>query len=140
MTVRVPDKRNPHVRFSGVDPGIATQDFVRLLSERNPNLQLNEETCKVRVSFRERTGTMGHVVEVDPKAFKRIMSSSRISIGWTVVRAWEDVRVPSCRFCASHGHGRSSCPASKDAARATCKRCATEGHMGRECTVRETRR
>ncbi|KAH7944702.1 hypothetical protein HPB51_028581 [Rhipicephalus microplus] len=43
--VRVPDKRNPHVRFSGIDPEIATQDFVRLLSERNLNLQLNEETC-----------------------------------------------------------------------------------------------
>ncbi|KAL3227356.1 hypothetical protein MRX96_048778 [Rhipicephalus microplus] len=137
ITVRVPNKRNPHVRFSGVDPEITTQDFVHLLSERNPNLQLDEETCKVRVSFRERTGTMGHVVEVDPEAFKRIMSSSRISIGWTVVRAWEDVHVPTCTFCASYGHGRSSCPVSNDAARATCMRCATEGHTGRDCTVRE---
>ncbi|KAH7963997.1 hypothetical protein HPB51_027767 [Rhipicephalus microplus] len=109
ITVRVPNKRNPHVRFSGVDPEIATQDFVRLLSERNPNLQLDEETCKVRVSFQERTGTMGHVVEVDPEAFKRIMSFSRISIGWTVVRAWEDVHVPTCTFCATYGRGRSSC-------------------------------
>ncbi|KAL3234656.1 hypothetical protein MRX96_022620 [Rhipicephalus microplus] len=130
ITVRVPDKRNPHVRFSGVDPEIATQDFVRLLSELNLNLQLNEETCKVRVSFRERTGTMGHVVEVDPEAFKRTMSSSHISIGWTVVRAWEDVHVPTCTFCASYGHGRSSCPVSNDAARATCMRCATEGAHG----------
>ncbi|KAL3212311.1 hypothetical protein MRX96_051867 [Rhipicephalus microplus] len=137
ITVRVPNMRNPHVRFSGVDPEITTQDFVRLLSERNPNLQLDEKTCKVRVSFRERTGTMAHVVEVDPEAFQRIMSSSRISIGWTVVRAWEDVHVPTCTFCASYGHGRSSCPVSNDAARATCMRCATEGHTGRDCTVRE---
>ncbi|KAL3203844.1 hypothetical protein MRX96_041686 [Rhipicephalus microplus] len=80
---------------------------------------------------------MAHVVEVDPEAFKRIMSSTRISIGWTVVRAWEDVHVPTCTFCASYGHGRSSCPVSNDAARATCMRCATEGHTGRQCTVRE---
>ncbi|KAL3235454.1 hypothetical protein MRX96_048310 [Rhipicephalus microplus] len=80
---------------------------------------------------------MAHVVEVDPEAFKRIMSSSRISIRWTVVRAWEDVHVPTCTFCASYGHGRSSCPVSNDAARATCMRCATEGRTGRDCAVRE---
>ncbi|KAH8021082.1 hypothetical protein HPB51_012366 [Rhipicephalus microplus] len=92
---------------------------------------------RVRVSFWERVGTIGYVVEVDPEAFRRIMASSRISIGCTVVRAWEDAHVPTCTYYASYGHGRSSCPLSNDAARASCTRCAIEGHTGSQCTVRE---
>ncbi|KAL3185733.1 hypothetical protein MRX96_028636 [Rhipicephalus microplus] len=45
---------------------------------------------RVTVSFRVWVGTKGHVVEVDPEAFRRIMSSSRIFMVWTVVCAWED--------------------------------------------------
>ncbi|KAL3199008.1 hypothetical protein MRX96_044107 [Rhipicephalus microplus] len=80
---------------------------------------------------------MVHVVEVDLEAFRRIMVSSRISIVWTVVRAWEDAHVPTYAHCASYRHGRSSCPLSSDAARVTCTRCATQGHTGSQCTVRE---
>ncbi|KAH7961028.1 hypothetical protein HPB52_001213 [Rhipicephalus sanguineus] len=104
MTMRVPDRRNPHVRFSGVDPEINPDEFLRLLNERNPNLQLDMERANVRVTFRERGGTKAFVVEVDPPAYHRIMACPRLSIGWTIVRAYEDLHVSTCTYCASYGH------------------------------------
>ncbi|KAH6920328.1 hypothetical protein HPB50_028686 [Hyalomma asiaticum] len=136
MTVRVPARRNPHVRFSGVDPDLGPEEFLRLLDERNPTLQIVADISNVKVTFRERAGTKAYVVEVDPEAFSRIMASPRLSVGWTMVHASEDLHVPTCTFCASYGHGRSSCPAASDPTRAVCMRCGAEGHVGATCSVR----
>ncbi|KAH6940883.1 hypothetical protein HPB50_009343 [Hyalomma asiaticum] len=48
------------------------------------------------------------------------MASPRLMLGWTVVRAAEDLHVPLCTFCASYGHGRSTCPVAAEASRAMC--------------------
>ncbi|KAH7961031.1 hypothetical protein HPB52_001216 [Rhipicephalus sanguineus] len=136
MTVRVPEKRNPHLRFSEVDPEIGPDEFLWLLNDRNPNLQLDLERSKVRVTFRERGGTKAFVVEVDPAAFHRIMACPRLSIGWTIVRAYEDLHISTCTFCASYGHGRSSCPDASDPSKSVCMRWGAEGHLAAVCTVR----
>lgn len=136
MTVRVPERRNPHVRFSGVDPEVGPDEFLRLLNDHNPNLQLDLERSKIRVTFRERGGTKAFVVEVDPDAFRRIMASPRLSVGWTIVRAYEDLHISTCTYCASYGHGRSSCPVATDPSKSVCMRCGAEGHLGAVCTVR----
>ncbi|KAH8035845.1 hypothetical protein HPB51_010532 [Rhipicephalus microplus] len=120
MTIRIPARRNPHVRFSGVDPDLGPEEFLRLLDERNPTLQIGVDISKVKVTFRERGGTKAYVVEVDPEAFRRIMASPRLSVGWTMVHASEDLHVPTCTFCASYGHGRSSCSAAADPTKAVC--------------------
>ncbi|KAH7963917.1 hypothetical protein HPB52_023790 [Rhipicephalus sanguineus] len=129
LTVRVPDRRNPHVSFSGVDTEIGADEFVSLLNDRNPNIQLDPVTSKVCVSLSERGGTKAFIVEVDPPAFHRIMANPRLSIGWTVVRASEDVHVSTCTFCATYGHGRSTCPVSGDVTKAVCMRCGVKGHL-----------
>ncbi|KAH7963914.1 hypothetical protein HPB52_023787 [Rhipicephalus sanguineus] len=136
MTIRVPEKRNPYVRFSGVDPEIGPDEFLRLLNDRNPNLQLDLERSKVCVTFRERGGTRAFVVEVDPAAFHRIMACPRLYIGWTIVRAYEDLHISTCTYCASYGHGRSSYPVASDPSKSVCMRCGAEGHLGAACTVR----
>ncbi|KAH7963062.1 hypothetical protein HPB52_019460 [Rhipicephalus sanguineus] len=136
LSMRIPERRNPHVRFSGVDPDISQADFIDRVRDRNPQLQLDPRTCKVRASFRERSGTSAVIAEVDPEAFRRIMTQQRISVGWTSVRVTEDLQVSTCTFCATYGHGRSSCPLRNDPARAVCTRCATEGHVRTACTVR----
>lgn len=136
VSMRVPERRRPHVKFSGVDPDVATEDFLRELNERNPSLGLDLDVCRVRVSLRERAGTRCHVAEVDPAAFRRIMTCPRLSLGWTVVRAAEDLHVPLCTFCANYGHGRSTCPNAAEPSRAVCTRCGAEGHVGVNCTVR----
>ncbi|KAH7933456.1 hypothetical protein HPB49_012602 [Dermacentor silvarum] len=135
LLVRVGEKRQPHVKFSGVDPDIAPQDFLARLSQRNPDLDLDLEKSKVRVTFRERAGTCAYIAEVNPAAFHKIMSRPRLSLGWTTVRASEDLHVPTCTFCASYGHGRSTCPVRDDSSKAACMRCAGP-HLGSACRVR----
>ncbi|KAH7964376.1 hypothetical protein HPB51_027385 [Rhipicephalus microplus] len=100
ISVRVPNKRNPHVRFSGVDPDVNQDRFFNTLKERNAGLEIDEERCKVRVAFRERSGTNAFIGEVDSDSFKALMSRPRLSLGWTVLQVSEDLHVPSCTFCA----------------------------------------
>ncbi|KAH7985228.1 hypothetical protein HPB49_026538 [Dermacentor silvarum] len=107
--VRLGQKRNPHVKFNGVDPDIAPDEFLRVLNERNEGLDLDLEKCKVRVTFRERAGTSAFVAEVDPEVFKRIMK-----------RPPPDLHVPTCTYCATYRHGRMTCPHKDDPAKATC--------------------
>ncbi|KAH7963846.1 hypothetical protein HPB52_023719 [Rhipicephalus sanguineus] len=109
----------------------------RHLNERNPSLQLDMERAKVRVTFRERGGTKAFVVEVDPPAFHRIMACPRLSIGWTIVRAYEDLHVSTCTYCASYGHSRSSWPVAGDPSKKVCMRCGAEGHLGAHCAALE---
>ncbi|KAH7985241.1 hypothetical protein HPB52_024233 [Rhipicephalus sanguineus] len=109
--------------------------LVARLVERNPQLRLDPSTCKVK-TVRERSGTQAMIVEVDPQAFVRILQQTQLSVGWTSIRAVEDLHVPTCKFCAQYGHGRSSCPVRHDATRAVCTRCGTEGHLGTDCAVR----
>ncbi|XP_070384939.1 uncharacterized protein [Dermacentor albipictus] len=45
---------NPCVKFTGVDPDIFPDDFLRTLNERNEGLDLDLDKCKVRVTFGER--------------------------------------------------------------------------------------
>ncbi|KAH7963910.1 hypothetical protein HPB52_023783 [Rhipicephalus sanguineus] len=106
LSMRIPEKRNPHVRFSGVDPDVFADEFVARVADCNPHLQLDPGKCKVRASFRERSGTLAMIVEVDPDAFTRIMRQQRISVGWTSVRVAEDLHVATCTFCATYGHGQ----------------------------------
>ncbi|KAH6940799.1 hypothetical protein HPB50_006874 [Hyalomma asiaticum] len=136
VSMRVPERRRPHVKFPGVDPDVGAEVFLRELNARNPTLNLNLETCRVRVSLRERGGTKSHVAEVDPGAFRRIMACPRLTLGWTKVRAAEDLHVPLCTFCASYGHRRSTCPDAAQPSRAVCTRCGAEGHVGTNCAVR----
>ncbi|KAH8036384.1 hypothetical protein HPB51_000166 [Rhipicephalus microplus] len=136
MTIRIPACRNPHVRFSGVHPDSGPEEFLRLLDDRNPTLQIGVDILKVKVTFRERGGTKAYVVEVDPEAFRRILASPRLTVGWTMVHASEDLHVPTCTFCASYGHGRSSCPAAADPTKAVCTKCGAEGHVRAACPVR----
>ncbi|KAH7961032.1 hypothetical protein HPB52_001217 [Rhipicephalus sanguineus] len=117
-----------------VDHDITSEEFISRVAERNPHLQLDTDKCKVRASFKERSGTSAFVAEVDPDAFARIMRQPRISVGWTSVRVTEDLHVATCTFCATYGHGRSSCPLRSEPARAVCTRCGTEGHLGTACT------
>ncbi|KAH7963996.1 hypothetical protein HPB51_027766 [Rhipicephalus microplus] len=86
ITIRIPARRNPHMRFSGVDPDLGPEEFLRLLDERNPTLQIGADISKFKVTFRERGGTKAYIVEVDPEAFLRIMARVMVDIGACIRR------------------------------------------------------
>ncbi|KAH7945531.1 hypothetical protein HPB49_012103 [Dermacentor silvarum] len=74
LSIKVAEKRHPHVRLSGVDLDIGAHSLIAAINARNPSLQLSPDTCKVRVSFRERSGNYTHVLEVDAAAFRSLMA------------------------------------------------------------------
>ncbi|KAL3243040.1 hypothetical protein MRX96_020717 [Rhipicephalus microplus] len=123
ISVRVPNKGNPHIRFSGADPDVDKDRFFIILKERNAGLEIDEEWCKVRVPFRKRSGNNAFIGEVDPDSLKAFMSRTRLSLGWTMLQVFEDLHVPTCMFCATYGRGRTSCPQKTKESRATCMKC-----------------
>ncbi|KAH6941946.1 hypothetical protein HPB50_024811 [Hyalomma asiaticum] len=135
IIVRVPGRRNPHVRFSGIDPDVDSDRFFAMLNERNAGLALNEEHCNVRITFRESSGTSAFIAEVDPESFQQLMARPRLSLGWTMVRVPEELHVPTCTFCATYGHGKTACPHKTDPTKCVCMRCG-ENHISESCAVR----
>ncbi|KAH7965522.1 hypothetical protein HPB49_008533 [Dermacentor silvarum] len=135
LSIKVAEKRHPHVRLSGVDPDIGAHGLIAAINARNPSLQLSPDTCKVRVSFRERSGSYTHVLEVDAAAFRSLMACGRLLIGWTSVAVREDVHIPSCTYCATYGHSKRGCPHRMDPSKARCTKCAG-AHLAEECSVR----
>ncbi|KAH6941178.1 hypothetical protein HPB50_014597 [Hyalomma asiaticum] len=81
IIVRVPGKRNPHVRFSEVDPDVDSDMSFAILNERNAGLALNEEKCKVRVTFRERSGTSAFLRKTNNAAATDARVDGRAGVG-----------------------------------------------------------
>ncbi|KAH8038045.1 hypothetical protein HPB51_020695 [Rhipicephalus microplus] len=134
ISVRVPNKRNPHIRITGGDPDVDKDTFFNILKERNAGLEIDEERCKVRVAFCERSGTNTFIGEVDPESFKALMSWPRLSLGLTVLQVSDCLHAPTCTFCVTYGHGRSSSPHKTEASRATCMKYVGN-HKVVGCTV-----
>ncbi|KAH8036486.1 hypothetical protein HPB51_000682 [Rhipicephalus microplus] len=135
ISIRVPSMRNPHIRLSAVDPDVDKDTFFNILKERKAGLEIDEKRCKVRVSFRKRSGTNAFIGQVDTDSFKALMSRTHLSLGWTVSQVFEDLHVPTCTFCAAYGHGHSSCPHKIKESRATCMKCGGN-HKAVVCMVR----
>ncbi|KAL3247588.1 hypothetical protein MRX96_057013 [Rhipicephalus microplus] len=134
ISVRVPNKRNPHIRITGGDPDVDKDTFFNILKERNAGLEIDEERCKVRVAFCERSGTNTFIGEVDLESFKALMSWPRLSLGLTVLQVSDCLHAPTCTFCVTYGHGRSSSPHKTEASRATCMKYVGN-HKVVGCTV-----
>ncbi|KAH7933123.1 hypothetical protein HPB49_008888 [Dermacentor silvarum] len=81
LSIKVAEKRRPHVRLSGVDPDVGAHGLIATINARNPTIHLSPDSCKVRVSFRERSGNFTHVLEVDAAAFRWLMARGKILIG-----------------------------------------------------------
>lgn len=72
--VRIPDKRKPHVKLIGVDPEIPASRLLNEIKDRNPNLGLDLTNASVKTSFRERSGNVSFVVELEPQNFHKVIA------------------------------------------------------------------
>ncbi|KAH8041152.1 hypothetical protein HPB51_013812 [Rhipicephalus microplus] len=103
LSVRLPQKRKPRVKLTGVDSDIPAANIISQLNMRNPNLHLDPTTCRVAVSYKERSGNFTHVLEVDPSTCRSLLAQERVLLGWT---ACSDVASysespPYHNFCVS---------------------------------------
>ncbi|KAH7933571.1 hypothetical protein HPB49_014026 [Dermacentor silvarum] len=114
LNFQVARKRRPHVRIMGVDPDVPASQLIEAINSGNPGLDLPRDSCRIRTSFRERGGNITHVLEIDPASLRHVLSRPRLMVGWTVVRAVEDLHVPVCTYCSTYGHARRACPDKDD--------------------------
>ncbi|KAH7977855.1 hypothetical protein HPB49_003763 [Dermacentor silvarum] len=135
LSIQVAEKRRPHVRLSGVDPDVGAHGLIAAINARNPTIHFSPDSCKVRVSFRERSGNYTHVLEVDAAAFRSLIARGRLLIGWTSVAVREDVHIPTCTYCVTYGHSKRGCPYRMDPSKALCTKCAG-AHLAEACSVR----
>ncbi|KAH7933773.1 hypothetical protein HPB49_017036 [Dermacentor silvarum] len=99
-TVRVPEKRKPHVRLVGVDPEVSAANPIWALNGRNPGLDLDTTTAKVKSTFRERGSNSSHILELSPPDFRKIMTRQKVCVGWTSARVVEDIHATLLAPCA----------------------------------------
>ncbi|KAH7944869.1 hypothetical protein HPB49_001370 [Dermacentor silvarum] len=118
ISVRVAVKRRPHVRVSGVDPGVSGPNLISAINARNPTLQLNPESCHVRVSFRERSGAYTHVNDC--------VDLCRCAGG----SPYSDLHA-----LFNISHTKRACPHKSDPSRALCTKCAGP-HLAETCSIR----
>ncbi|KAH7933775.1 hypothetical protein HPB49_017038 [Dermacentor silvarum] len=90
MTVRVPEKRKPHVRLVVVDPEVSAANLISALNGRNPGLEL-DAASKVKSTFKERGGNNSHILELSPPDFRKLMTRQKVCVGWTSARVVEDI-------------------------------------------------
>ncbi|KAH7933745.1 hypothetical protein HPB49_016699 [Dermacentor silvarum] len=119
----------------GVDPDVPASQLIEAINSGNPGLDLPRDSCRIRTSFRERGGNITHVLEIDPASLRHVLSRPRLMVGWTVVRAVEDLHVPVCTYCSTYGHARRACPDKDDPSKVICTRCA-QSHLHSTCGVR----
>ncbi|KAH7954033.1 hypothetical protein HPB49_015004 [Dermacentor silvarum] len=135
FTVRIPEKRRPHVKIIGADPEIAADRLLQAINERNPGLDIDLSQSKVKTTLAERGGNKSHVVEMCPTDFHKLIKRGRVNVGWTSARVVEDLHVSLCTHCAAYGHSRRFCPDRSDASKAICTKCA-EAHLAQTCRIR----
>lgn len=123
------------MKIMGVDPDIPAANIIQQINLRNSHIDLDPQTCRVAISYKERSGNFTHVLEIDPSAYRTLVSRGQVLLGWTVAKVVEDFHVPMCTYCATYGHPRRSCPVGSDPNKMVCTKCAGT-HSAEACTVR----
>jgi hypothetical protein len=83
----------------------------------------------MRKTFR---GTQAAEFDLPAEAAKRVLSSGKIKIGWSVCRLRERFQPKRCFRCMNFGHWARDCTG-VDRSR-QCRRCGLEGHLAATCT------
>jgi Zinc knuckle len=76
-------------------------------------------------------GTQTAIISLPMEAARKVLSTGRLKIGWTICRLREYVRPKSCFRCLEPGHLAKDC---KGIDRSKlCRKCGEEGHVARTC-------
>lgn len=135
ISVRIPKKRRPRLKLTGVDPDVPASRVIPEINDRNPSVNLDLANSKIIASYKEKSGNITHVIEVLPADRRQLLQCRQIVIGWTVVTAVDDFHVPMCTYCATYGHSRRACPNAGHPDKVVCTKCA-QNHLAEQCAVR----
>ncbi|KAG0445080.1 hypothetical protein HPB47_024695, partial [Ixodes persulcatus] len=100
LVLRRPNKRKPQFRVMGVDPDILPAEFSAALYKQNPGLVEDLKDIQHRTSYKEKSGNLTHIFEVNPKNYNNFKEENKLRLGWTSCTMSENFYVPRCTSAA----------------------------------------
>ena len=93
------------------------------------NSFLNQHDPEVQVQLKKkRKSKYMAIVECDPLSADAILKQGKMSIGWSICRMFEYVRLFRCYKCGDYDHKSTDCK--KDE---RCLKCASKEHKSVDC-------
>lgn len=130
LTAEFPQVRQPEICIVGVPGGTPEEDIQKEIAKQT---NTEEEQIRIKRTMRSPRRTEVTVIAQLPgPAFRNIMERGRVRLGWTMLKAYENLYVPRCDKCARLGHPTVACR-QKDP---TCTDC-TGNHNYKDCPATE---
>lgn len=125
--ISIPEQKNPCIKILDLEENMEGSDLISCMLKQNSFL--DRETAKFEVkTFKKMKTRYMSIVECDPASFKQIMEYGKLSVGWSVCRVFEYVRVYRCYKCGGYDHKADECKKVKK-----CLKCNKTDHGTEDC-------
>lgn len=122
--VRLPVKRTTKICIVGLSENFTNECLVQK-RQQNPEIFNESSTLSVVHTFKLRN-SFGH--KIDAETFDRVMSNSKLRIGWDICSVSEALDIVRCFNCSAYHHTAKNCNSK------TCCPMCSEEHKLADCT------
>lgn len=82
-----------------------------------------------------RGGTQTAVISLSFEQAKKVLTTGKVRIGWTICRVREAVKPKQCFRCFDYGHQARDCKGEDRSKQ--CRRCGEGGHIAKNCEAKD---
>lgn len=134
LTISRPVKRMPRLALYGVPSGMSEEEIRESLIRLN---NLDEREIKEQLKFAFKFGRKDRIteniaIEVTPELRKKLLSLSRVYLGWSSCKVEDFIRITRCYKCNGYNHIQKNCKALTP----SCAHCAGP-HETNTCDKKE---
>lgn len=122
LNVKVPTRRLPRILIRDIAEEINKENLQEALVEQN-EVFTTDSKVEPLFNFKGKRNTQSWVVALDPDAFRKVMKSGKVNIGWTSCRISEHLRPLQCYNCLRLGHVAAQCENYR-----ACGKCGEKDH------------
>lgn len=126
LEVSVPRLRNPQIVIYNIPEDVTTENIVGIITQQNPELNLNDGYLKPKFVFKNRKSCVNLVMEVNSEIRKRLLQT-KLKLGWHFCNVNDYLAVTRCFKCNKFNHTAQACRGTD-----TCPLCAGS-HKLKEC-------
>lgn len=131
LEVSIPSVKFPRVRIANVFESKDTAHEALCNKIREQNNQLFEENSSLKIikieENKRNENLISIIIEIDPKAYNKIMASKKLFIGWSSCHVYDAIDLKRCFKCSHFGHMGDKCKNEH-----ACPRCS-KNHELKSC-------
>lgn len=124
--VTIPTKRPTKIRILGMSEQLSSEKIIEKIVAQNPEVFHSGYTAEVVSTFKIKE-RFGAKLIVDSDSFARMITNSKLRLGWDICRVFEAFDLVRCYNCSGYHHLAKNCTTKKQ-----CPKCAGE-HTLLEC-------